>query len=161
MAAACQRQSIRRATACGTIASGSTPPAVPFRWIRRRNMGHVSNSRCRCKAHEDALASITSRCQAVAGDLVTMTLRIGIVEDDTQLRADFAQLVEGASDMSCVGAFTSAEEAVDGLGAAAADVVLMDINLPGMSGIECVRRLRAKNVTPQVVMLTTFDDTAL
>jgi DNA-binding NarL/FixJ family response regulator len=89
---------------------------------------------------------------------MTPPLRVGIVEDDAQLRADFTHLVEEAGDMSCVGSFPTAEDAVAGLPAAAADVVLMDVNLPGMNGIECVRRLRSANADPHVVMLTTFDD---
>jgi DNA-binding NarL/FixJ family response regulator len=89
----------------------------------------------------------------------TMTpLRVAIVEDDAQLRAAFTHLVDEAGDMSCTGAFPSAEDAMDRLPAAAPDVVLMDINLPGMNGIECVRQLRAKKIDPQIVMLTTFDD---
>lgn len=85
-------------------------------------------------------------------------LRVGIVEDDPQLCADFVRLVADAGDMTCVGDFGSAEDAVAMLGLVAPDVILMDINLPGMSGIECVRRLRAQNNAAHIVMLTTFDD---
>jgi DNA-binding NarL/FixJ family response regulator len=84
--------------------------------------------------------------------------RVGIVEDDPQLRARFTQMVDGAGDMSCVGAFPSAEDALRDLPKAAPDIVLMDINLPGMNGIECVRELRAGGVDPYFIMLTTFDD---
>jgi len=85
-------------------------------------------------------------------------LRVSVVEDDPQLRDAFARLVSDASDMSCVSAFESGEAAVDGLQAYRADVVLMDINLPGMNGIECIRRLHAAHLHPHVIMLTTFDD---
>ena len=84
--------------------------------------------------------------------------RVGIVEDDPQLRGLFTRMVEGAGDMSCVGAFPSGEEALTGLPRSAPDVVLMDINLDGMTGIECVRQLRAANVDPYFIMLTTFED---
>jgi len=87
-------------------------------------------------------------------------LRVGIVEDDAQLRRDFTSLVEGAVDMTCAGTFASAEEAIVGLPGAGVQVVLMDIGLPGMTGIECVRRLRAARFEAQIVMLTSFDDPA-
>jgi DNA-binding NarL/FixJ family response regulator len=86
-------------------------------------------------------------------------LRIGIVEDDDRLRADFVQLIDTAGDMRCVGAYPSAEAAIAELPSQAADVVLMDINLPGMSGIETVRRLRTLMPAAQMMMLTVFDDT--
>jgi len=92
---------------------------------------------------------------------MTSPLRVAIVEDDARLRDVFTHLIDEAEDMSCVAAFSSAEEAVGAIAAATPDVVLMDINLPGMDGIECVRRLRAANLDPHVVMLTTFDDAAL
>jgi DNA-binding NarL/FixJ family response regulator len=85
-------------------------------------------------------------------------LRIGIVEDDPRLRADFTKLISAHGDMACVAGFASAEEALEGVGAAKPDVMLVDINLPGMSGIEFVRHLRTGSAATQVVMLTTFDD---
>ena len=89
---------------------------------------------------------------------MTATLRIGIVEDDDHLRADFARLIDGSGDMSCVASFPSAEAALDNWRKAEADVLLVDINLPGMSGIEFVRAIRAGGSAANVIMLTTFDD---
>jgi DNA-binding NarL/FixJ family response regulator len=88
-------------------------------------------------------------------------LRVGILEDDAELRAAFAGLVDAGPDMSCVATFGSAEEALAGIRRAAPDVMLVDINLPGMSGIEFVRRMRSAHVQAQVVMLTTFEDASM
>lgn len=85
-------------------------------------------------------------------------LRVGVVEDDAQLRDAFASLIGDTDGMACIGAFASAEAAIDGLRRTAIDVVLMDINLPGINGIECIRRLRAAKCDAQFIMLTTFDD---
>ena len=85
-------------------------------------------------------------------------LRIGILEDDDTLRADFARLVDREDGMSCVAAFPSAEDALGSVGAAAPDVMLVDINLPGMNGIEFVRAMRGSGLTALVIMLTTFED---
>jgi DNA-binding NarL/FixJ family response regulator len=87
-------------------------------------------------------------------------LRVGIVEDDDRLRADFVRLIDGSDGMRCVGAYASAEAALAVLPSETPDVVLMDINLPGMSGIECVRHLRALVPTAQLMMVTVFDDTS-
>jgi DNA-binding NarL/FixJ family response regulator len=89
---------------------------------------------------------------------MTATLRIGIVEDDDQLRADFTRLIDESGDMSCVAAFPSAEAALEGWRAAKPDVMLVDINLPGMNGIEFVRAMRTGGSAAHAVMLTTFDD---
>lgn len=89
------------------------------------------------------------------------SLRVAVVEDDPQLRVDFTRLIEDASDMTCACSCASAEEALSAFTMGTrtiADVVLMDINLPGMSGIECTRRLRASAAELHIVMLTTFDD---
>lgn len=86
-----------------------------------------------------------------------MTVRVAIVEDDERLREEFARLVESAADMACVSVSGSAEAALTAIPAAAPDVVLMDVNLPGANGIECTRRLKESRPETQVVMLTSFE----
>lgn len=87
-----------------------------------------------------------------------MSVRVGIVEDDPRLREAFAALLSAAG-MVCVTRCASAEEALEVLARDTPDVVLMDLNLPGMSGIDCTRLLRQQRPDVQVVMLTSFDDT--
>jgi DNA-binding NarL/FixJ family response regulator len=89
-----------------------------------------------------------------------MAIRVGIVEDDARLRSEFEQLVGSAMDMTCVCACASAEEAMVRMPAAAPDVVLMDLNLPGISGIECTRQLKTLRPEVEVVVLTSVDDPA-
>lgn len=90
-----------------------------------------------------------------------MIATVAIVEDDPQLRAAFTELIEAADGLTCVAHYGSAEEALEALPTLGADVVLMDINLPGVSGIECARRLKERLPSLHVVMLTTFDDSDL
>jgi DNA-binding NarL/FixJ family response regulator len=80
------------------------------------------------------------------------------VEDDEQVRENLAALLAATKDFECAGTYSSGEEALERLPRRLPDVVLMDINLPGMSGVECVRQL--KDVAPgvNVVMLTVYDD---
>ncbi|MGE0863383.1 MAG: response regulator transcription factor [Vicinamibacterales bacterium] len=87
-----------------------------------------------------------------------MPIRLALVEDDPRLRAEYGAIVAGDPEIGLVGAYSSGEEAMAHLPGLAPDAVLMDINLPGMTGIECVRQL--KNVLPsvQVVMLTALGD---
>lgn len=87
-----------------------------------------------------------------------MNIRVAIVEDDPDIRQSLSLLVRGTPGYELCGAFESAEAALEGLPGARPEVVLMDINLPGRSGIECVRRLKADRPGIQVVMLTVFDD---
>ncbi len=72
----------------------------------------------------------------------TMSIRVAIVEDDCSVRENLAKLVDGTAGFSCVAGCASAEEAWQQLPPLAPDVVLMDIHLPGRSGIACVERLR-------------------
>lgn len=84
-------------------------------------------------------------------------MRVAIVEDDDRLREQFAQLVESAADMTCVSTSGTAESALDAIPAAAPDVVLMDVNLPGMNGVECARQLKHLRPQTQIVMLTSLE----
>jgi DNA-binding NarL/FixJ family response regulator len=88
-----------------------------------------------------------------------MSIRVAIVEDDRAVRENLAILVDSAPGFACVAACASAEEAFQRLPAAMPDVVLMDINLPGRSGIECVAQLRRGASPPQIIMLTVEEDT--
>jgi DNA-binding NarL/FixJ family response regulator len=81
-----------------------------------------------------------------------------IVEDDTGLREQLLKILESASDIKCLGAFSSGEDALPEILERKPDVVLMDIRLPGMSGIQCVTEI--KNVIPemQIIMVTIYED---
>lgn len=87
-----------------------------------------------------------------------MTKRVAIVEDDRGLREQLAQILGAARDVHFAGACASAEEAIARIHILRPDVVLMDIKLPGMSGIECVRHLKQSLPSLQVIMLTVYED---
>jgi DNA-binding NarL/FixJ family response regulator len=65
-------------------------------------------------------------------------IRIAVVEDDKTVREGLQMLLNGSPGFSCVAAYGSGEDALAGLPEVSPDVVLMDINLPGISGIECI-----------------------
>ncbi len=85
-------------------------------------------------------------------------IRVALVEDDSRIRASLISLFELADGCRCVNAFASAEEALAGAVADIADVVLMDINLPGRSGIDCVAELKRRNPALLVIMLTVYEN---
>src|SRR5437879_2917555 len=88
-----------------------------------------------------------------------MIVRVAIVEDDRTVRENLALLIDATPGFSCVAACASAEEAWQRLPVVAPEVVLMDIHLPGRSGIACVARLRSLLPQTQVIMLTIEEDT--
>jgi len=88
-----------------------------------------------------------------------MAIKVIIVEDDSRLRSGLSEIVERDPECRCVGAFGSGEEALAQASALEPQVAVMDINLPGMDGIECVRQLAAKLPGLQIVMLTVYQDT--
>ena len=85
-------------------------------------------------------------------------IRVALVEDDRQVRGGLRLLIDNSTHCACVAAFGSAEEALARLPSLPADVVLMDIHLPGMSGIECIRELKLRQPGLQIMMLTVFED---
>jgi DNA-binding NarL/FixJ family response regulator len=87
-----------------------------------------------------------------------MGLRVAIVEDDLRWRSNLELLLGETEDLECVGSYSSGEAAVADLPRRHPQVVLMDINLPKMSGVECTRQLRALLPELQIVMLTVYDD---
>ncbi len=88
-----------------------------------------------------------------------MPITVSIVEDNDQLRGTLARVVGRADGFQCVSQYANAEVALAGLPNDKPNVVLMDINLPGMNGVECVRRLKQLVPDTQVVMLTVYEDT--
>jgi DNA-binding NarL/FixJ family response regulator len=84
---------------------------------------------------------------------------IAIVEDDAGMRASLEEILANADGFTCVGAFASGEDALVRLPALRPRVVLMDINLPGISGVDCVARLTGLLPDALVIMLTVYDDT--
>ncbi|MBM3879384.1 MAG: response regulator transcription factor [Verrucomicrobia bacterium] len=88
-----------------------------------------------------------------------MPIAVSIVEDSNQVRTTLARLISRAEGFRCVSQYAKAEAALAGLPQDRPEVVLMDINLPGMNGVECVRRLKQVRPEIQVVMLTVYEDT--
>lgn len=86
-------------------------------------------------------------------------ITVSIVDDEVDLRENIAGYIDSAKGFRCLGMHSSAEDALVNVPKEKPDVVLMDINLGGMSGIECVRQLKPQMPATQVVMLTVFEDT--
>ena len=84
---------------------------------------------------------------------------VSIVEDNDQLRTTLARVLNRADGFQCVSHYGDAESALEGLPKDHPDVVLMDINLPGMNGVECVRQLKQAMPKVLVIMLTVYEDT--
>jgi DNA-binding NarL/FixJ family response regulator len=86
-----------------------------------------------------------------------MSVTVSLIEDNPGMREGFALLINEAPGLRCLATYATGEEALQRLPAQPPDVVLMDINLPGMSGIVCVERLKAMLPRLQVLMLTRFE----
>jgi len=88
-----------------------------------------------------------------------MPIAVSIVEDNDQLRGTLARVIGRSEGFECVADYGSAELALEDLPKRPPDVVLMDINLPGMNGVECARRLKELLPKTHVIMLTVYEDT--
>jgi DNA-binding NarL/FixJ family response regulator len=85
-------------------------------------------------------------------------IRVAIVEDDRVTREGLAMLIDGTPGYACAGAFGSVEEALGALSRVRSDVMLLDVNLPGIAGSEGVRLIRERVPAVQVLMLTVFSE---
>lgn len=88
----------------------------------------------------------------------TPLIRVAIVEDERDIRESLTFLVNGTAGYSCTGSYRSMEEALDGIPRQLPDIVLSDIGLPGMSGIDGVRLLKERHPQLLLLMLTVYDD---
>jgi DNA-binding NarL/FixJ family response regulator len=94
----------------------------------------------------------------VAGPPDRGVIRTAIIEDQREIREGLALLIDGTSGYRCTRTFRSMEDALAGIGAELPDVALVDIGLPGMSGIEGIRILRERFPDVRLLMLTVYDD---
>jgi DNA-binding NarL/FixJ family response regulator len=86
------------------------------------------------------------------------SITVAIVEDKEPIRQSLAILIDGADGFVCQASFETAEAALDYLPSHCVDVVLMDIDLPGMNGIDCVRHLKTLCASTQFMMCTMYDE---
>lgn len=86
-----------------------------------------------------------------------MSIRVFLVDDQSLVRAGFRMLVESQDDMQVVGEAGDGATACELLAVTAADIVLMDVRMPRMDGVEATRVLAARGERPRIVVLTTFD----
>jgi len=87
-----------------------------------------------------------------------MEIKVAIFEDNKMLRESLQQLINNAEDMACTGAFPDANKLVRNMQLANPDVVMMDINMPGTSGIEAVHVIKEKFPQVQILMQTVFEE---
>jgi DNA-binding NarL/FixJ family response regulator len=92
-------------------------------------------------------------------NIPTAPVRVALVEDDRTVREGLQILLNGSPGFTCLATYSNGEDAVAGLPVVNPDVVLMDINLPGISGIECIIRLKELNLPILFIMLTVFENT--
>lgn len=85
-----------------------------------------------------------------------MNITVGIVEDHTDFRQSLEYLISSQTDLSLGWSFASVEEALENF--SAADILLLDINLPNISGIEAIQMFKKKGASMKVIMLTILDD---
>src|ERR1044071_3557506 len=86
------------------------------------------------------------------------SIKVAIVEDSDEERKALYYLINGTPGLTCVGIFASGEQALQQVPSLAPHVLLMDIGLPGISGIECIRILRKTAPSTRIMMLTVFAD---
>ncbi len=86
------------------------------------------------------------------------TISVAVVEDDVRLRQTFVDVVESSKEFRCLGAFATGAEAVDGIPKLMPDVVIMDVNLPDTTGVECVKTLAPQLPGTQILMVTVYQD---
>jgi DNA-binding NarL/FixJ family response regulator len=85
-------------------------------------------------------------------------LTVAVVEDDPRVRESLVEIIEQDPNCTCIGQYPSAEAAISGLAQEPARVVVMDIHLPQMTGIDCVRALAPSMTDTQFIMLTVAKD---
>jgi DNA-binding NarL/FixJ family response regulator len=89
---------------------------------------------------------------------IAMPVTVAVVDDNPMLRKSLSQLINSTDNLECIGLYSSVDEALQGVTANPPDVVMMDIDLPDIDGIEGTRRIKTANPMMDIVMLTVFAD---
>ncbi len=92
---------------------------------------------------------------------MAMEIKVAIVEDNAGIRESLRVLISGSPGFNCVAAFKNAREILNEVKNLNAHVVLMDINLPGINGIECTRILKKELPEIQIIMQTVYEDSEM
>lgn len=87
-----------------------------------------------------------------------MQIKVAIVDDDEGIRSGLSALIKRAKEFKLLGEYANGETALKEIPALQPDVVIMDINLPGMKGYDCVRQIKSANPAIQFLMLTVYED---
>jgi DNA-binding NarL/FixJ family response regulator len=90
--------------------------------------------------------------------IFTVAIKISIVEDNDWIRNNLAAELNKTDQYVCIGTYRTGEEALQAIPEQMPEVVIMDINLPGISGIECVRKLKAQFPSLAIIMLTVYEE---
>ena len=88
----------------------------------------------------------------------TTKIKVAIVEDDREMREGLESIVQTDPSLECVAAYSSGEAALNDIGNHIPDIVLMDIHLPGISGIGCIKQLKPLFPSTQFMMCTVYED---
>lgn len=88
-------------------------------------------------------------------------ISVSIVEDDKLIRNAMSEMINEADELECIGSYSDCETALDKLKECKPDVMLMDIELPGMTGIEGVKKIKEKFPKIDIIMLTVHEDLSL
>src|SRR5216684_1916940 len=91
-----------------------------------------------------------------SAQLDSSEIKVAIIEDQTHIREGLSLLIDSADGYRCTGKFESMEEALEKIGKPLPDVVLVDIGLPGMSGIQGIRLLKERHPGLLLVTLTVY-----
>src|SRR5262245_17817415 len=89
---------------------------------------------------------------------VSSEIKVAIVEDERDIRECLTFLIDGTDGYTCTGSYRTMEEALERISRQVPDIVLSDIGLPGMNGIEGIRILKERHPELLILMLTVYDD---
>src|SRR5690242_19057501 len=101
---------------------------------------------------------MTDESSSQATEIAGPAIRVAIVEDRREIREGLAMLIGGTEGFHCTGSYRSAEESLERMEHDLPAVVLMDIGLPGMSGIQALQILKERHPKMLLMMLTVYDD---